>query len=433
MNAARRAMFASGLMLVLTGSAHVRPHDGVATVTPLASGDTPVSVPVPADAPLDAVRAVQMALARHPDVRAELARLDVVEAERMQAGLLRNPMLSLMALRPDGAGGIAVDAGWMQSLFDLLTRSRRVARADAEARRVRAEVAMRLLEIGFDAQTAFHEAVAARARVRLLRAEVDLDDETLRLASRLHQRGLASQLSLLDLQAQRDERAHLLHEAETATARAESMLAERLGVASTSDLVLPDTIAWSSTSALALDDARAQALSQRPDLAASAAAMDWVGRERAIEGEPLRRFEPELGLRLERDAEGMVMVGPDLRIALPWFDRGQARTARLDALAREAEARDAALRQRVAIEVERAWRVLTHAAGALTDADRHLARARAADELSARIYRNGGIDRMARIERQRDLVQAERQQLDARAACAAAQVEVQRAMGAMDG
>ena len=87
------------------------------------------------DEPLTAARALQIALAQNPEVRAALARLDAVEAERVQAGLLRNPMLSLMAMRPDGGGRLAVTASWMQSLFDLLTRSRRVGLADADARR----------------------------------------------------------------------------------------------------------------------------------------------------------------------------------------------------------------------------------------------------------------------------------------------------------
>ncbi len=145
------------------------------------------------DEPLTAARALQIALAQNPEVRAALARLDAVEAERVQAGLLRNPMLSLMAMRPDGGGRLAVTASWMQSLFDLLTRSRRVALADADARRARADVALRLLDVGWQAQTAFHEAVAAIARVRLLQSELALDTQALDLQTRWAQRGLSSQ------------------------------------------------------------------------------------------------------------------------------------------------------------------------------------------------------------------------------------------------
>jgi hypothetical protein len=182
------------------------------------------------DEPLTAARALQVALARNPAVRAEMARLDAVEAERVQAGLLRNPMLSLMALKPEGGGRLAIEAGWMQSLFDLLTRSRRVALADANARREQAEVVMRLLDIGWQAQIAFHEAVAAAVRVRLLRSELALDSQALDVQTRWTQRGLSSQAELLRWQALRDEREHMLHEAGIDAVMAQSTLAMRMGL-----------------------------------------------------------------------------------------------------------------------------------------------------------------------------------------------------------
>ncbi len=390
-----------------------------------ASAETAMVAP---DEPLTAARAVQIALSRHPEVQAALARLDVIEAERVQAGLLRNPMLTLMAMKPESGGGFAVEAGWMQSLFDLLTRSRRVARADAEARRDRAEVAMRLLEFGYAAQSAFY-AVAADGRRRLLQSELALDEEALSLQARWTQRGLSSQAALLERQVMRDERAHRLHEAESDAARARSLLAERLGLASAQSLVLAEVFPRSDVSMLAAAEAQSQALAQRPEIAASAAEVDRIAHERRIETGRLRAVEPELGLRIERDADGMLMLGPDLRLALPWFDRGQARAARVDALGREAAARDEALRRRVVLEVERALALLVHAAQAVDAAERHRARAVQAEALSERLYRSGGIDRMALIATRRSAIDAERQLLEARAAWAGAQVDLQRALG----
>lgn len=391
-----------------------------------ASAETAMVAP---DEPLTAARAVQIALSRHPEVQAALARLDVIEAERVQAGLLRNPMLTLMALKPESGGGFAVEAGWMQSLFDLLTRSRRVARADAEARRDRAEVAMRLLEFGYAAQSAFYDAVAADGRRRLLQSELALDEEALSLQARWTQRGLSSQAALLERQVMRDERAHRLHEAESDAALARSLLAERLGLASAQSLVLAEVFPRSDVSMLAAAEAQSQALAQRPEIAASAAEVDRIAHERRIETGRLRAVEPELGLRIERDADGMLMLGPDLRLALPWFDRGQARAARVDALGREAAARDEALRRRVVLEVERALALLVHAAQAVDAAERHRARAVHAEALSERLYRSGGIDRMALIATRRSAIDAERQLLEARAAWARTQVDLQRALG----
>ena len=384
---------------------------------------------VSTEAPLTAARAVQIALAGHPEVHAELARLDAIEAERVQAGWWRNPMLGLMALRPESGGRLAIEVGWMQSLFDLFTRPRRLARADAEARQARAEVATRLLEFGYAAHSSFYDAVASAARVRWLQSELALDEEALSLQTRWTQRGLGSRSALLDLQAMRDERTHRLHEAESEATRARSLLAERLGLASAQSLVLPDEIERADVATLALAAAQSRALARRPDVAASGAAIEAIDQERAIETGRWRLSEPELGLRIERDAEGMAMFGPDLRIALPWFDRGRARGARVDALSREATARDEALRRRVVLEVERALALLAHAAQASETAERHRARAAEAEALSERLYRLGGSDRLAHIAARRALIEAERQRLDARAALAAAQIELQRALG----
>lgn len=422
-----KSILSTLLACLLIACATTRP---TAPPAPMSFDDTDASPAL--DKPLTATRAMQAALATHAEVRAELARLDVIAAEQVQAGLLRNPMLSLMALRPEG-GGFALEASWMQSLFDLLTRSRRIDLADAVARRERAEVAMRLLDLGIAAQSAFHDAVASAARERLLQSELALDVQALDLQSRWTQRGLSPQSELLRLQAQRDERRHMLHEAEIEAARARSLLAERIGLATHRSLRLPDAIALPALPDAALADWQARARSTRPELRASAAAIDIAARERELEGGRLRTLEPDLGLQFERDGEGMVMAGPELRIAVPWFDRGQARAQRLDAGRREAAWRDEAQRRRVLIEVERALDTLAHAAHARDDAERHLAQTQIADALSARQYRSGNIDLMARIDAQRAVLAAERQQLDARLALAQAHIELQRAVGGSGG
>jgi len=416
------------LLLALAACMPVRDPGPVDASAPLA--ELTATAFVALDEPLTSARALQIALARHPDVRAEMARLDAVEAERVQAGLLRNPMLSLMALRPEGGGRLAIEAGWMQSLFDLLTRSRRVARADARARRERAEVALRLLDVGWQAQRAFHEAVAAHARVRLLQSELVLDQQALDLQARWTRQGLSSQAEWLRWQALRDERRHLLDEAGIEAIMAQSTLAMRLGLDSRQALRLPDEIERPQLSDEALADGRARALRMRPELKASAAAIDLAARDRVLDTGTLRAIEPELGVRGERDADGMTMAGAELRVAWPWFDRGQARGARRDAMQREATWRDEAQRRQVLLEVETALSVLSHAARVVAGSERHLLRARAADALAARRHRNGGIDLMTRIEAQRDVLVAERQCLDARSALARAHVDMQQAVGA---
>ncbi len=379
--------------------------------------------------PLTAERALQAALAQNHELQAELARLDVIEAERVQAGLLRNPMLNLMLLQPEGGGRLAIEAGWMQSLFDLLTRSRRIDLADANARRDRAEIGVRLLEVGWAAQAAFYDALAADQRAQLLQQELALDAQALVLQLRLTRSGLAARSELLTMQAMQDERRHMLHELHAERIETLSMLAERIGLATRSGLQLPTDFELPEMPTRDVEAWQQRALAQRGELVATAAAVDAAAAERTLETGLLRKTEPDLGARIERDAEGMAMTGPELRVALPIFDNGRARADRTDASLREAGHRDAAQRRNVLLAVERGLDLLVAAADQVVGTAEHLARTQAADALVERQHRNGSIGLLDRINAQRNVLAAERQQLDARLALARAHIELQRAVG----
>lgn len=378
--------------------------------------------------PLTPTRVVQAALANHPVVRAEIARLEVADAERVQAGLLRNPMLSLMTLVPESGGRIAVEAGWMQSLYDLLRRQRRIDLADAQWRQERAETLQRLLDLAWSAQSAYYEAIATAQRQQLLRDELAIDAQVLALKSRLAQSGAVNQADLLQSQAMQDERRHLLHAADAAQVAAKSMLAEKLGLPSRSGVNLPAT--WSRPNIPQVDVAvwSTKALSQRVELQASAASIDIARHQRRLEIGRLRATEPEIGVQLERSDED-VMVGPALRIALPLFDDGRARADRADALLREAGHRNEAQRRAVMLSVERAAALLFVARAAADDAVQHRERVQTADALSAAQHRNGSIDLLSRLEIQRTLIAAAAQVVDAELNLTLAHIELQRALG----
>lgn len=420
--------FLNGLFLVLLLAA-CAPLRSRSDAPAVSGPDVSVLASVPPAEVLDAESVTRFALSNHPEVAAELARIELAEADIVQAGLLRNPMLSLMSMRPEGGGRVEIEAGWMQSLADWLTRSKRVALADAKADRVRIDVATRLFEIGIEAQLALYEAVGAAAREQLLKADLDLDEQSLALQTRFLGQGIGARSEFLKAQAMRDQRLHEWHEAMSEAALERTSLAERMGLSSAEGLHLPDDVGLSETATPDAAAALDQALRNRFDLKLSALDIDVVAREGSLETSRAMRSETELGLRLLRDGEGMAMVGPELRIALPWFDFGQAQTARFAAMQREAQARDAAVRSRISIEVERGLVVLAHAIRTAEEANRHLERAIATETLAERSYRHGVGERMEHIDAQRAVVEAKRHAIAARVAVAKAGVELQRALG----
>jgi outer membrane protein TolC len=230
-----------------------------------------------------------------------------------------------------------------------------------------------------------------------------------------------------------DERRHLLHELHAEQVDALSMLAERIGLETRHGLQLPVDFELPGLPKREVAAWQQRALASRADLLASAAAVDAAQAERALDAGSWRKTEPDIGARIERDPDGMAMIGPELRVALPIFDDGRARADRADARVREARHREVGQRREVLLAVERALDLLFAAADQVAGTAEHLARTQAADALAERQHRNGSIGLIERIDAQRDVLVAERQQLDARLVLAQAHVELQRAVGGSGG
>lgn len=377
--------------------------------------------------PLTVDRAVQGALLHHPRVRAELARLEAAQAERVQAGLLRNPMASLMALRPQGGGRFELDYGLMQSLFDLVTRSRRVAVADAAQRRVEAEVIGQLIAMAQDTQAAYYEAVIAQAELQAQREQCAIDDEILRLLQRQAAQGARSATAILEQQAVASRQAHDVQVAEAALTEARATLAGQLGLASADALILPVLLPEFVFPSLDEPALQAFATTHRPELQAAAAAVSQARAERELQTGRLRATEPALGFAGTRESGGMSLQGLELQITLPLFDTGRARRELATAQVAQAEFAQEAVRRQVPLEVERAIALLVATNIASGHADDHLHQQKQQEQLARRNYQQGLSDRVSYLQVSRAQLSAAMEQLEAQQARWAALVALARA------
>lgn len=379
--------------------------------------------------PLTREQAVQFALRNQPRVRAALARLDAAQAERVQAGLIRNPVSSLMAMRPGDGGRYQLTASLTEGLFDLFTRSRQIAVADAAQRRTDAEVAMAVVALAQDTEAAYYAWRSAADRLQVQQALQALADTRQRLVDGEVQQGLRPAGDSLSARAAASERAHMVQLAQSAVVQARTELARRLGLPSTEGLILPDA---PPVDVLApLDDATLQALAvqHRPERLAAGAALDQAQAERAVQTSALRTTEPMLGVNARRETSGMRMVGPNLQIALPVFDSGQARRALADARVAEAQANAEAVQREVPLEVERALDTLLAAQLALRHAEHHVAQQTQLEQLAERTYRQGTTDWSAREQAEQARWRATLDRIDAQDALWAAMVALERATG----
>lgn len=388
-----------------------------------------VSASIDPATPLSLDRAVQQAFAHNPEVRAALARLDAAQAERVQRGLVDNPMVSLMVLRPEGGGRFQLEYGLMQSLYDLFTRSRRIAVADAEAQRREAEVLLDLVTLAQDTRTALVEAWFAEQALQLERQLLAVEEEGQRLAFREVRQGIAPAGTAMTRQAAFASRAEGVNVAEAALAASRARLAQLLGSASAAVLVLPDELPAPPLAKLDAPEWQNWAMQHRPEQRIATAQVEQARAQASVDTGAWRTTLPAAGPVGMRDAEGMAMLGPELRITLPVFDRGQARRALAAARISEAEQEAEALRRRIPLEVERTLATLVILREGAVQAEQRLRQQQQLEALAQRVYHQGLGERagLQMARRERLMVAAER--LQAEQALWSALLDLERAAG----
>ncbi len=428
---------ALGVLLIGCTAAPVRDDSQVQNSIGLAGAGTPrlpaINESYLDDAwfaePLTVDRAVQAALLNSPQVRAELTRLDAAQAERIQAGLLRNPMGSLMVLRPEGGGRFELDYSLVQSLFDLFTRTKRVDVANASQARTQAEVMLQLTRIAQDAEAAYYEAMTTKDVLRLQREQLALEENTLVLLKRQAQQGVLSSNPVLTQQATVSMQAHALRTAEAEQTKALSALAQLLGLTSIDHLVLPEHLPSLPLAIFNEPELQALALKHRPELLASDATIAQVRAEKKLQTGALRATDPSLGLGGIRESGGMSLNGLSAQISLPIFDTGRARGALADAKIAQAQYQAEATRRLIPLEVESSLATLITNTNALEHADHHVRQQLQLEKLALLTYQQGNGNYMNVTEIKRIRLASQMEQLDAQKMLRTAYVDLERATG----
>ncbi|HUO85894.1 MAG TPA: TolC family protein, partial [Thermoanaerobaculia bacterium] len=283
-------------------------------------------------------QAVEIALARNPDLLAALEELGLARADLIAARTVRNPIVDGEIHFP-GERFRPYELAVTQTLVDLfqLRRRRQVGAAEFAAARLRIGASV----VGFagEVRADYYTLQAAQAALAQQRAISTAAEAAAELAQRQH---VAGNISDLDLETEQAlyERAKLdLARAELDELAARERLLADLGATRTLPLRLP---------ALAMpppadDPAQFEAVpSQRLDLQLAEAELEAARRARPLAGaEPFD--ELAAGVHFAREAGGERSRGPTASVPIPLFDRGLAARARAVATLRIVEQRRHAL------------------------------------------------------------------------------------------
>jgi cobalt-zinc-cadmium efflux system outer membrane protein len=297
--------------------------------------------------------AVQVALLNNRHLQAVYEELGVAQADLVQAGLLKNPVLSGEVHQPlDKGGGSTFELNLVQNFLELFTLGSRKRIAEAQLAGAKLRVGSAVLQTVYETKTAFYAAQAAQQMLAMRRVIAETAAAGFEMAQKQHK---AETINDLDLANEQSLFAQILldmqrAEADLATAR--ERLNRVMGVWGS------DT-GWRASAKLpelaseepSLEHIESFAVARRLDLEAArkdvevlshglalARNVRWVGRLNA-------------GVTFHRETEGVRLIGPSVSVQIPLFDQGQAVIARLEAQLREFKAREHALAVEIRSEV----------------------------------------------------------------------------------
>lgn len=299
---------------------------------------------------LMADQAVQIALLNNLNLQATYQELGVSQADVVQAGLLRNPVLSFE--RRFSGQAAEIDLAWeFLDLFYIPLR-KKVAGAAFESAKLR--VANAVLNTAADTRMAFYTLQGAEQMIGMRRSIVEATQASADVAKRLRDAGNINILSLKNEQKLAAQAKLDLASAEAEVVQHRERLNVLMGVwgMNTGWKIasrLPD-LPIVETSSPGLES---QAIAQRLDLAAARSEIEMAAQSLGLAR--TSRFIPSATIagHYEHEINPEHSIGPSIALPVPLFDQGQAMVARGGALLQQAQLRYAAL----AIEIRSQTRV----------------------------------------------------------------------------
>jgi cobalt-zinc-cadmium efflux system outer membrane protein len=278
--------------------------------------------------------AVQVALLNNRDLQQTYEELGVAQADLVEAGLLRNPVLTFERRWP----GLATEADIAKIFIDilLLPLRKRVAAAEFETAKMR--VGHEILTLAADVRGAFYGYQGDQQLLEMRRTVATAMERSAETALLMNEAGNITNLDLANEQAQHVEAKIELARAQTDAVESREKLSKLMGV-------WGQQTGWTVNARLpnlprrevSPNGLESRAVAQRLDLAAARA--DFVSKARSL---GFARVESimeggEITAHFEREQEGDASVGPSFSIPLPIFNQGQPAVARARSKLRQSQ------------------------------------------------------------------------------------------------
>ena len=319
--------------------------------------------------PLSADDAVRIALLNNPALRIHLSDLGIADAERVQAGRLRNPGFSYS--RTEQGAEIEIERQFIFGIFDLLTMPARLEIAEDQLEVTRLRTSQMVLGIALETRKAWVDALAAEESLRYWRQVNEAAKASAELAKRMSAAGNWGVREQAREQAFYADATARLALAQQHGVETRERLIRQLGLwGAQTAFTLPERLPELPAQARTQADVEQQALRERLDV--QQARQQAVVLSKTLDLTKATRFGNVLdvtALNTSYNENLPTKRGYEIEIVLPIFDLGEARIARNEAvymqavenlrataIAARSEAREAYLRYRTAFDLARHYR-----------------------------------------------------------------------------
>ena len=373
---------------------------------------------------LSAEEAVAVALWNNAQFQADLAELGFARADLIEAGMLRNPMLSLLF----PAGPKQLEATLSLPIEVLWQRPKRVAAAKIDAQRVAENLVQHGLDLARDAHLAHAGLALAQARQHLAAENAHQRRAAAEIATARQRAGEISSLEastswLEALQAQ-EAAVRFTQEAEASRARFNTLLGMEVQDTSFTLSSDPETPLPQPS----LPELLQAAFASRPDLRAAELAIEAAGKRIGWERTRI------LNLAAVLDANGAgkegFEMGPGAQIEIPLFNWNNGKIARAQAHLQQAARQYLVVKHRLALEVHEAQTGYLAAQQAITLCrSEWLPTAITAAEQAQKAYAAGEVSYLFVLETNRRLLDAQGRAAEATAELHRAEARLKHSVG----
>lgn len=368
--------------------------------------------------------AVAIALWNNAQFQADLVTLGFARADLIEAGLLRNPVLSLLF----PLGPKQLEATLSLPIDFLWQRPKRVAAAKLNAEQVADSLVQHGLNLTRDVLVAYSGLVFARGRARIVAEEATLQREIAEIASERLRVGDISGLeeTAFHLEAARIQESSVRYSRDAELAEERLIMLLGLGW---EEITLHLTPASVPTRLVPLiSDLLAAAFAARPDLRAVEISIEATGQRLGWERSKIFNLTAMLDANGE-GKEGFEM-GPGIQLELPILNWNQGKISRAQAELLKAARQYMAVKHRIAQEVLEAHTNYSAAREALDILRKDiLPAATTAAKNAAEAYSIGQISYLELLDFKRQLLSSRLREAEAEADMRRAEASLKHSLG----